>query len=58
MKKIVIIKGHFIDSIEEYVLRECLTIMFPECKIEICSGAPANSQDEEMDIPSVSSQKG
>ena len=35
MKKMVILKGSFIDSLEEYVLRGCLKIMFPECKIEI-----------------------
>ncbi len=35
MKRIVILKGSFIDSLEEYVLRQCLRIMFPECNIEI-----------------------
>jgi hypothetical protein len=35
LKKLVILKGSFIDSLEEYVLRECLKRMFPECKIEI-----------------------
>ena len=58
MKRIVIIKGHFINSIEEYLLKECLNIMFPECKIEIRAGAPVNSPGEEMDISSVSAQKG
>ena len=37
MKKIVILKGSFIDSLEDYVLRECLKIMFPECEIKIRS---------------------
>ena len=46
MKRIVILKGSIIDSIEEYVLRECLKIMFPECHIEIRAVAPVTSQDE------------
>ena len=37
MKRIVILKGSIIDSLEEYVLSECLNIMFPECDIEIRS---------------------
>ncbi|MFC1821614.1 hypothetical protein ACFL9T_02835 [Thermodesulfobacteriota bacterium] len=47
MKKIVILKGSFIDSIEEFVLKECLSIMFPECDIEIRSVPAVNSPDEE-----------
>ena len=46
MKRIVIRKGSFTDSIEEYVLRECLKIMFPECDIEIRAVAPANNPDK------------
>ena len=46
MKRIVIVKGAFIDSLDEYVLRECLKIMFPECHIDIRAVAPVTSQDE------------
>ena len=46
MKKIVILRGSLIDSLEEFVLRECLGIMFPECKIEIRADPPARSPDE------------
>ena len=48
MKKIVILKGSFIDSIEEYLLRECLRIMFPECNIEIRLAPAVNSPEEEI----------
>ena len=47
MKKIVLLKGAFIDSMEEFVLKECLGIMFPDCKIEIRSAQAAISADEE-----------
>jgi len=50
LKKIVIVKGSFIDSLEEYVLRECLKIMFPECHIEIRAVAPVNSPDKKTNI--------
>jgi len=50
MKRIVILKGSIIDSIEEYVLKECLRIMFPECHIEIRSAPAVNSRDEEIYI--------
>ena len=45
MKKIVIMKGFFIDSLEEYALKEILRIMFPECAIEIQSDPPLNSAE-------------
>jgi hypothetical protein len=48
LKKIVILKGALIDSLEEFVLRECLEIMFPECKIEIRTDANASRPDEKM----------
>jgi hypothetical protein len=35
LKRIVILKGSFIDYLEEYVLRGCLIITFPEFDIEI-----------------------
>ena len=50
MKKIVILKGSSIDSLEEYVLSECLSIMFPECDIEIRSDPHVNSQNEKINI--------
>ena len=50
MKRIVILEGAFIDSLEEYVLSECLRIMFPECKIEIRSKNHVNSPSEELRI--------
>jgi hypothetical protein len=50
LKRIVILKGSFIDSIEEYVLRQCLRIMFPECNIEIRLDPAANSPDEAIHI--------
>jgi hypothetical protein len=52
VKRIVILKGSFIDSIEEYVLRECLKIMFPDCNIEIQFVPAVNSPDEEIRITS------
>ena len=48
MERIVILKGSFIDSIEEYVLKECLRIMFPECNIEIRLAPAVNSPEEEI----------
>ena len=57
MERTVILKGSIIDSLEEYVLRECLTIMFPECNIEIRSDPSVNSPDEEMPISSVLAQE-
>jgi hypothetical protein len=56
LKKIVILKGSFIDSLEEYVLRECLGIMFPKCKIEIQSDASVNSPDEKIYIKADQNQ--
>ena len=56
MEKIVIMKGPSIDSIEDYVLRECLRIMFPECKIEIRSHPPVYSPDGEIDTEPVKNQ--
>jgi hypothetical protein len=52
MKRIVILKGSFIDSIEEYVLKECLKIMFPECNVEIRL-VPAVNSPEEKNIRSL-----
>jgi hypothetical protein len=48
LKKIVIMKGSFIDSLEEFVLRECLEIMFPECSIEIRSNPLVSIPDKEI----------
>ena len=56
MKRIVILKGSFIDSIEEYVLRQCLRIMFPECNIEIRLDPAVNSPDEAIHIKSDQNQ--
>ena len=50
MKKMVIVRGSLIDSIEEYVLRECLRIMFPECEVEIRSVPIVDSQKMQMNI--------
>lgn len=47
MKKIVILRGSFIDSLEEFVLTECLGIMFPECDIEIRSVPMTNCPNDE-----------
>jgi len=47
-KRIVILKGSIIDSIEESVLRECLRIMFPECNIELRLAPAVNSLDKEI----------
>ena len=52
LKRIVILKGSFIDSIEEYVLRECLKIMFPDCNIEIQLVPAVISPDEEIHMKS------
>jgi hypothetical protein len=43
-------KGSFIDSLEEYVLSECLKIMFPGCDIEIRAVAPVTSPDKKINI--------
>ena len=56
MEKILIMKGPSIDSIEENVLRECLRIMFPECKIEIRSHPPVYSPDDEVDTEPFKNQ--
>jgi len=48
LKKIVILKGSFIDSREAYVLRECSKIMFPESDIEIRSNLLVSIPDEEI----------
>jgi hypothetical protein len=45
MEKIVILKGPSVDSPGEYVLTECLKIMFPDCEVEILSTLPENSPD-------------
>ena len=48
MKRIMILKGSLIDSLEEFVLKECLGIMFPECEIEFRSdprGSASNDED-------------
>ena len=50
MKKIVILKGSSIDSIEENVLSECLRIMFPECDIEIRSDPAVDSPGGRISI--------
>ena len=50
MNRIVIVNGSFIHLLEEYILRECLQIIFPECYIENRSDPHANSPDEEIDI--------
>ena len=56
MEKIVIMKGPFIDSLEKYVLMECLRIMFPECEIEIRSHPHVYSPDGEIPVESVKNQ--
>jgi hypothetical protein len=50
MKRIVILKGSLIDSLEEFVLKKCLEILFPECDIQIRSVARASSPDDEIHI--------
>jgi hypothetical protein len=56
LKRIVILEGAFIDSLEEYVLSECLRIMFPECKIEIRSNHHISSPSEELRIKPAQNQ--
>jgi hypothetical protein len=46
----VILKGAFLDSIDEGVLRECLRIMFPECEIEIQLRPPVGGTDQDKGI--------
>jgi len=48
MKRIVILKGSLIDSLEEFVLLECLGIMFPECEIEIRADPRVKTPDNVM----------
>ena len=47
MERIVIMKGSSVDSPDEYVLTECLKIMFPDCEVEIRSNLPGNNRGEE-----------
>ena len=47
MNRIVTLKGPSVDSQDEYVLKECLKIMFPNCEVEIQSAAAENSRDKE-----------
>ena len=47
MKRIVILKGSLIDALEEFVLKDCLGIMFPECQIEIRLDPRANNPNDE-----------
>jgi len=47
MERIVILKGPSVDSPDEYILTECLKIMFPDCEVEIRSALPENNRDEE-----------
>lgn len=47
MNKIVTLKGPSVDSQDEYVLTECLKIMFPNCEVEIQSAPGENSRNEE-----------
>ena len=56
MKRTVIMKGSFIDSMEEYVLRESLKIMFPDCNIDIQLVPAVISPDEEIHIASGRNQ--
>jgi hypothetical protein len=56
MEKIVIMKGTSIDSIDEYILRVCLRIMFPECEIDIRPHPPVYSPDGEIDTEPVKNQ--
>jgi hypothetical protein len=46
MNRVVILTGPSIDSQDEYVLTECLKIMFPNCEVEIRSAPPEDSRDE------------
>ncbi len=35
MERIVILKGPSVDAPDEYILTECLRVMFPDCDIQI-----------------------
>ena len=48
MKRIVILKVYLIDAMEEFVLTECLGIMFPECDIEIRAVTDATGPDVDI----------
>ncbi|MFO7739793.1 MAG: hypothetical protein R6V46_15045 [Desulfatiglandaceae bacterium] len=47
MNRVVTLKGPSIDSQDEYVLTECLKIMFPDCEIEIQPTPAENNRDKE-----------
>ena len=47
MERIVILKGPSVDVHDEYVLTECLKIMFSDCEVEIQSTLPGNSRGPE-----------
>jgi len=49
MERIVIMKGPSVDSPDEYVLTECLKIMFPDCEVEIRSTMHGNHRGVEAD---------
>ena len=46
LKRIVVMKGPLMDSMEADVLRECLKIMFPQSDIEIRSNPLVSIRDE------------
>ena len=37
MERVVILKGPFFDAQDQYILIQCLGIMFPECTVDIQS---------------------
>jgi hypothetical protein len=50
LKRIVILKGSIMDSLEKYVLSECLNIMFPACGTEIRSHPSEYGPEEEIPV--------
>jgi len=46
MNRVVTLKGPSVDSQDEYVLAECLKIMFPDCEVEIQAAPAENSWDK------------
>lgn len=49
MKRVVILRGPSIDSTDEYILSECLRILFPESDIQVLPRQTGSSSIDGID---------
>lgn len=49
MKRVVILRGPSIDSTDEYVLTECLRILFPDSEIQVLARQAGNASHDGVD---------